>query len=57
VRVAGSEAVRRHWPGTDSGMAVLWKLGGFPGDPPRAHPRLDAENGSDGDAASGVTRQ
>lgn len=38
VRRAGLEAVRRHWPGTDDGFAVLCRLtglpaGGSPGDP------------------------
>jgi len=26
VRRAGSDAVHRHWPGTDAGLAVLWRL-------------------------------
>ncbi|WP_336216294.1 YkvA family protein [Nonomuraea sp. LPB2021202275-12-8] len=29
VRRAGPEAVRRHWPGTDDGFAVLSRLAGF----------------------------
>ncbi len=25
VRRAGPEAIRRHWPGTDAGLAALWR--------------------------------
>ncbi|GAA4532082.1 MULTISPECIES: YkvA family protein [Nonomuraea] len=34
VRRAGLEAVRRHWPGTDDGLATLTRLTGL--DKPRA---------------------
>ncbi|MEV4835380.1 hypothetical protein AB0K05_12705 [Nonomuraea sp. NPDC049486] len=34
VRRAGLEAVRRHWPGTDDGLAALTRLTGL--DKPRA---------------------
>lgn len=43
MRVAGSDAVRKHWPGTGTGLAVLWKLGGFEGDPPPSSEQRDAE--------------
>ncbi len=33
VRRAGAEAVRRNWPGTDDGLAVLWRVAGLPGNP------------------------
>ncbi len=31
VRRAGPEAVRRHWPGTNDGLAALWRVAGLPG--------------------------
>lgn len=31
VRRAGADAVRRHWPGTADGLAVLWRVVGLPG--------------------------
>lgn len=31
VRRAGPEPVRRHWPGSESGLAILWRLAGLPG--------------------------
>jgi len=34
VRRAGTASVRRHWPGTDEGLAALWRLAGLPGEPP-----------------------
>ena len=34
VRRAGAASVRRHWPGTDEGLAALWRLAGLPGEPP-----------------------
>jgi uncharacterized membrane protein YkvA (DUF1232 family) len=33
VRRAGPEAIRRHWPGTEAGLAALWRVAGLPGDP------------------------
>lgn len=33
VRRAGPDAVRRSWPGTDDGLAVLWRVAGLPGSP------------------------
>ena len=36
VRRAGPGAVRRHWPGTDEGLAALWRLASLPGEPPPA---------------------
>lgn len=33
VRHAGSTAIRRHWPGTDAGLAALWRAAGLPGAP------------------------
>jgi uncharacterized membrane protein YkvA (DUF1232 family) len=33
VRRTGPGAVRRHWPGTDEGLAALWRLAGLPGEP------------------------
>lgn len=38
VRRAGPDAVRRHWPGTDAGLAVLRAAAGLPGG---ASPRAD----------------
>lgn len=35
VRRAGPEAIRRHWPGTDEGLAALWKITRLPGNPDR----------------------
>jgi len=32
VRRAGPDALRRHWPGTDDGLAVLWRVARLPGD-------------------------
>jgi uncharacterized membrane protein YkvA (DUF1232 family) len=29
VRQAGAEAVGRNWPGTDAGLAVLWRVAGL----------------------------
>ena len=34
VRRAGPSAVRRHWPGTEEGLAALWRVAGLPGKPP-----------------------
>jgi uncharacterized membrane protein YkvA (DUF1232 family) len=34
VRAAGADAIKRHWPGSEAGLGVLWKLGGLPGEPP-----------------------
>jgi uncharacterized membrane protein YkvA (DUF1232 family) len=31
VRKAGGNAVEKHWPGTDAGLAALWKIAGLPG--------------------------
>ena len=33
VRRAGAEAIRRHWPGTPDGLAVLWRVAGLPDSP------------------------
>jgi len=33
VRKAGSDAVRRNWPGTPDGLTVLWRAAGLPGSP------------------------
>jgi uncharacterized membrane protein YkvA (DUF1232 family) len=33
VRRAGPDAVRRHWPGSDAGLATLWRLARLPGQP------------------------
>jgi len=30
VRRAGADAVRKHWPGTDDGLAALWRIAGLP---------------------------
>jgi uncharacterized membrane protein YkvA (DUF1232 family) len=37
VRRAGIEPVRRHWPGTDDGFAVLCRLTGLPTPPDQRH--------------------
>ncbi len=34
VRRAGPDAVRRHWPGTADGLAVLWRIAGLGGVTP-----------------------
>jgi uncharacterized membrane protein YkvA (DUF1232 family) len=31
VRRAGAEAIRRHWRGTEAGLAALWRLAGLAG--------------------------
>lgn len=31
VRLAGPDALRRHWPGTPDGLAALWRAAGLPG--------------------------
>jgi uncharacterized membrane protein YkvA (DUF1232 family) len=33
VRRAGADAVRRNWPGTEQGLAALWRVVGLPGSP------------------------
>jgi uncharacterized membrane protein YkvA (DUF1232 family) len=33
VRRAGPEAIRRHWPGTEDGLAALWRAAGLRGEP------------------------
>lgn len=33
VRRAGPDAVRQHWPGTDDGLDVLWRVARLPGAP------------------------
>jgi uncharacterized membrane protein YkvA (DUF1232 family) len=30
VRRAGKEAIVRHWPGTEDGLAVLWRVASLP---------------------------
>lgn len=30
VRRAGADAIRRHWPGSDEGLAALWRAAGLP---------------------------
>ncbi|MFI7678596.1 YkvA family protein [Actinophytocola sp. NPDC049390] len=44
ARAAGSEALRRHWPGTEAGFDTLIRLTGLPtpvrkGDPPEDQPQ------------------
>ena len=34
VRVAGPEALSRHWPGTSDGLATLWRVARLPGPTP-----------------------
>jgi uncharacterized membrane protein YkvA (DUF1232 family) len=31
ARRAGADAIRRHWPGTEDGLAALWRVAGLPG--------------------------
>lgn len=33
VRRAGPGAIRRHWPGTEDGLAAIWRVAGLPGEP------------------------
>lgn len=33
VRLAGADAVRRHWRGTPDGLAALWRAARLPGKP------------------------
>jgi uncharacterized membrane protein YkvA (DUF1232 family) len=33
VRRAGAGAVRQHWPGSQDGLAALWRAAGLPGSP------------------------
>ena len=39
VHRAGSAAVSRHWPGTQEGLAALWRVAKLPGTPGR-EPRI-----------------
>jgi uncharacterized membrane protein YkvA (DUF1232 family) len=39
VRRAGVQAIRRQWPGTDDGFAVLCRLAGLPAGSPPGSPR------------------
>ena len=39
IRRAGPDAVRRHWPGTDDGLATIWRAADLPGDTPRPRSR------------------
>lgn len=41
VRRAGGEAVRRNWPGTDDGLAALWRVAGLPASPGPCPPGPD----------------
>ncbi len=34
VRLAGPEALSRHWPGTSDGLATLWRVARLPGPTP-----------------------
>jgi uncharacterized membrane protein YkvA (DUF1232 family) len=34
VRRAGPEGIRRNWPGTQDGLAALWRVAGLPGTAP-----------------------
>jgi uncharacterized membrane protein YkvA (DUF1232 family) len=36
VRSAGPEIIRARWPGTQAGLATLWRIARLPGDPPDA---------------------
>jgi len=36
VRRAGSEGIRRNWPGTQDGLDALWRVAGLPGKAPPA---------------------
>ena len=31
VRRAGPDAIRKHWAGTEDGLAMLWRIAGLPG--------------------------
>lgn len=47
VRRAGADAVARQWPGTQDGLAALWRVAGLPPPVPaleevRAHPKEEA---------------
>jgi len=33
VRRAGPQSIRRHWPGTEAGLATLWRIAHLPGAP------------------------
>lgn len=35
IRQAGAEALTRHWPGTDDGLAVVGRLAGLPAAAPQ----------------------
>jgi uncharacterized membrane protein YkvA (DUF1232 family) len=37
ARVAGSDLLARHWPGTADGLEALLRLCGVPGTPPTGH--------------------
>ena len=34
IRIAGPEALSRHWPGTSDGLAALWQVARLPGPTP-----------------------
>jgi uncharacterized membrane protein YkvA (DUF1232 family) len=33
VRRAGPDAIRKHWPGSKTGLEVLWRAASLPGEP------------------------
>jgi uncharacterized membrane protein YkvA (DUF1232 family) len=33
IRRAGPEAIRRNWPGTEAGLAAVWRVAGLPRSP------------------------
>jgi uncharacterized membrane protein YkvA (DUF1232 family) len=33
VRRAGPDGIRRHWPGSEAGLATLWRVARLPGSP------------------------
>ena len=34
VKAAGPDPIRAHWPGSDAGLVVLWRIAGLRGAPP-----------------------
>jgi len=38
VRRAGADAIRRHWPGTQAGLAALWRVARLAGSPDSSSP-------------------
>ena len=55
VRAAGPEVIAAHWPGTDTGLAVLHRLAGLPApETPRGAPSTRRPTNPRGSAPSAI---